>query len=70
MTWGIDLESTVMVAQDRHAAMQDFARREQAVKQARLGKEGQSIWQRLRHAILGGAQGEKRAATPQSLLQN
>lgn len=70
MTWGIDLESTAMMGQDRHADLLEFAQREHAVKRARPAKEGQSIWQRLRHAILGGAQGEKRAATPQSLLQN
>ena len=69
MTWGIDLESTAMMGQDRHADLLEFVQREQAVKRARPASEGQSVWQRLRHAI-GGAHGEKRAATPQSLLQS
>ena len=70
MTWGIDLESTAMMGQDRHADLLEFVQREQAVKRARPANEGQSVWQRLRHAIGGGARDEKRAATPQSLLQS
>ena len=32
MTWGIDLESTAMVAMDRHAEMRAYARQQHELK--------------------------------------
>ena len=73
MTWGIDLESTAMVAMDRHAEMRAFARRQHELKAALHGSDRRpSVWQRLRRT-LGGMAPEAQtepAATQQSLLQN
>ncbi len=73
MTWGIDLESTAMVAMDRHAEMRAYAQQQHALNEALRGSNRRpAIWRRLLRA-LGGMAPEAQtepAATQQSLLQS
>ena len=73
MTWGIDLESTAMVATDRHADMLAYAKQQRELKRAQAGDARRpTLWQRLRRALGGMTpEAQTEAATPrQSLLQS
>jgi hypothetical protein len=74
MMWSADLENSALLAKDRHAAMLEYAMRQQQLHQMLPPRSRRlNAWQWLRRNILSGLSPEKprEAAAPQhSVLQS